>query len=236
MQPRVAGVVVFEADTAKRIVARYFDAGLPDHASQVGFEKSIISKAVKSSALLAAAGIGASSSSGNEKGKESTAASSRKTENEPSSTEIVLVDDFLVLLRLVNDVLLAVIAREDQNDLLMAEYMATFHNTLSAVLGNNVCKKKIQDRLDMVFLVIDESLERGYLFEMDPPTIVSRINMDADGLSTPVATGSPGSATMAATASTAMREGIAAISRGDADSLRSVFAGAAQKFSNLLGR
>lgn len=233
MQPRVTGVVVFEADTAKRIVARYFDAKLPDHGSQVGFEKSIISKAVKSSALLAASGIGASSS-GNEKGKESGAA--RKTDTE-TSTEIVLVDDFLVLLRLVNDVLLAVIAREDQNDLLMAEYMATFHNTLSAVLGNNVCKKKIQDRLDQVFLVIDESLERGYLFETDPHTIVSRINMDADGVSTPVAAGSSaGSSTMAATASTAVREGIAAISRGDADSLRSVFAGAAQKFSNLLGR
>ena len=250
MQQRVAGVVVFEAETAKRIVARYFDEALPNFEKQTEFEKSLISKAVKSSAVLAAAGIGVGSSATSEKTKETSASAattgviSRKgtgtlTGGDSSSennTEIVLVDNYIVLLRLVNDVLLAVIARDDQNDLLIAEYISTLHHSLSGVLGNNVCIKKVRDRLDQVLLVLDESLERGYFFEMDPHTIVARINMDLNEASIVTPTSATASGTIAATASTAVREGIAAISRGDTDSLRSVFAGAAQKFSNLLGR
>lgn len=225
MQPRVTGVVIFEADSHKRIIARYFDAALPNYARQIQFEKALITKAVKSCSSLETASMAASG----EKGKDSSVSNSRS-----ETTEIILVEDFFVILRIVNDVLLAVIARENQNDLLMAEYMSTLHNCLHSILANNVCKKKVQERLDQVLLVIDESLERGFFFELDAPTIVSRINMDLlneGGVSTPSS-----SAASTSIAATAVREGIAAISRGDTDSLRSVFAGAAQKFSNLLGR
>lgn len=227
MQPRVTGVVIFEADSHKRIIARYFDAALPNYARQIQFEKALITKAVKSCSSLETASMAAASG---EKGKDSSVSNSRS-----ETTEIILIEDFFVILRIVNDVLLAVIARENQNDLLMAEYMSTLHNCLHSILANNVCKKKVQERLDQVLLVIDESLERGFFFELDAPTIVSRINMmdllNEGGVSTPSS-----SAASTSIAATAVRDGIAAISRGDTDSLRSVFAGAAQKFSNLLGR
>ena len=238
MHQRVAGVVIFEADTAKRIAARYYDSALKRFETQVQLEKDLITKAVKSSAVLAAAGIGSASGSHSEKTKESAIAMRRPSTGDAiqgtESPEIVLLDEYIVILRLVNDVLIAVIAREDQNDLLMSEYSSTLYASLMMITLNNLTKKKLFDRLDQVFLVIDESLEDGVLFELDPNNIYSRLTMNEDGAITPQP-GVPG-APRPITASTAMREGIAAISRGDTDSLRSVFAGAAQTFSNFLGR
>lgn len=60
----ISGVIVFEADTAKRIVGRYFDSALPSYDAQLKFEKDLISKSTKSSSVLAAAAIG-SAGSGN---------------------------------------------------------------------------------------------------------------------------------------------------------------------------
>ena len=243
MHQRIAGVVVFEADTTKRIAARYFDASLKTFDLQSKFEKELVSKASKSSAVLAAAGIGsvAAGPSGGEKSKDSIRrqSSADSSLQGADNAEVLLLDEFIVVLRLVNDVLVAVIARDDQNDLLVSEYVSTVVASLNLVTLNTITKKKLFDRLDQVFLVIDESLDDGgVIFELDPHNIYSRISMNEDGVSTPGSTAAAGGGPTQRTPpiSASVREGIAAISRGDTDSLRSVFAGAAQTFSNFLGR
>ena len=236
MHQRVAGVAVFEADSAKRIAARYFESSLKSFEAQIAFEKSVILKASKSSSVLAAAAIGQQTTSEKDGGKDAEIKRMPSAVEGSEQTEIVLVDNYIVLLKLVNDILIAVIADETQNDLLMNEYMTTLTNAFNGITNNAVSKKKLYDRLDQVFLVLDESLDDGALFELDAAAIVARISMnDEPGAATPTAPGQPG-AGRPISASTAMREGIAAISRGDTDSLRSVFAGAAQTFSNFLGR
>ncbi len=149
------------------------------------------------------------------------------------------MDEFVVILRLINDTLIAVVARDDQNDLLMNEFASTIVGALNYVTLNTICKKKLFDRLDQVFLVLDEALEDGgTIFEFDAHNIYTRLTMNEEGAGTSTPTGSErgGAGRPPISASTAVREGIAAISRGDTDSLRSVFAGAAQTFSNFLGR
>ena len=203
----------------------------------------MIAKATKSSAVLAAAGIGSASSS-TEKSKEQPRRQSSADSSSVVSdniAEVIMVDEFIVILRVVNDVIIAVVARDDQNDLLLNEYSSAVVACLNLITLNTVTKKKLFDRLDQVFLVIDESVEDGgIIFELDAHNIYSRISMNEDGVSTPAGSVSGGGTgpqrTPPITASTAVREGIAAISRGDTDSLRSVFAGAAQTFSNFLGR
>lgn len=217
----VAGVVIFEADSGKRIAASYFDALLKERDSQIALEKELIVKAGKSSVALAEVGMVVG-----DVGKEDA---KRVVTTHVDVNEVVLVDRYIVLLRLVNDVLIAVIADESQNDLLMSEYLNTLHGCLSEITSGNVLKKKLFDRLDQVFLIIDESLEKsGTIFETDPHVIVARIGMHESV----VVEGAPTRPPIAS----AVREGFAAISRGDTDSLRSVFAGAAQSFGNFLGR
>ena len=247
MHQQIAGVAVFEADSAKRIATRYFDSSLRSHESQIAFEKALISKSVKSSPTLAAAGIGSApptTTQGDKPAKDGTPSSMRRAGSTDVSAvgpvndtaEVVLVDNFIVLLRLVNDVLIAVVANDAQNDLLVNEYLTTLVAAMNQVMHNNISKKKVYDRLDQMFLLIDESVEDGCIFELDPHSIVARIAMNTDtpdGSSTPTTT--PG-APRPITTSTAVRDGLAAIRSGDTESLRSVFAGAAQSFSNFLGR
>jgi hypothetical protein len=239
MHQRIAGVAILEADTAKRIACRYFDHALRTFDQQSKFEKDLVSKAVKSSAVLAAAGIGSSTASA-EKGKDNSTRSGSSVDSAgvqgSESAEIVLLDEFIVVLRLVNDVLIAVTARQDQNDLLVSEYASTVVQTLNRVTLNTVMKKKLFDRLDQVFLILDESVEEGgIIFELDAHNIYSRLSMNEES-ATATPTNRPAGRTPVISASTAVREGIAAISRGDTDSLRSVWAGAAQSFTNFLGR
>ena len=211
----VAGVVVFEADSGKRIAASYYDGGLRSREVQLKLEKELISKARTSSAMLASVGTGK---------VEKTKDAKIELPPSPEMNEVVLIDEYVILLRLASDVLIAVIAREEQNDLLMADYLTTLHSCLTQIAGGSISAKKLFSRLDQVFLVIDESIEAGIIFETDPAVIVARIAMHE---STP--DGVPA-------ARTSMRDGLAAISRGDTDSLRSVFAGAAQSFGSFLGR
>lgn len=213
----VAGVVVFEADTGKRIAASYFDPQLRSRDTQILLEKELISKASKSSSSLSSVGK-------NEKIVKDPKVTTVVSDPVPTQNEVVLVDNYVVLLRLANDVLIAVIAREEQNDLLMADYLTTLYSCLSQISSGQITKKKIFDRLDQLFLIIDESIENGIIFETDPNVIVARIGMHET------------SAVEGAKPSSAVRDGLAAISRGDTDSLRSVFAGAAQSFGSFLGR
>lgn len=240
----ISGVIVFEADTAKRIVGRYFDSALPSYDAQVKFEKDLISKSTKSSSVLAAAAIGSAGSGSAEKSKTESKEAPRRSGSQDGASllqgsensEVVLVENFVVILRVVNDILIAVVARDSQNDLLAAEYLNTVYSALSLLTHSKITKKKVYDRLDQVFLIIDESIENGSIFELDAHNIVARISMQSETeIGTPTAGTLPG-APRQTTASSAVREGIAAISRGDGDSLRSVFAGAAQTFSNFLGR
>ena len=228
----VAGVVVFEADSGKRIACSYFDPSLRDRDAQVRLEKELLSKAGKSSAVLA--GVGGEKG---EKSKEAIAGNSSSGRKASVSgevdvhNEVVLVDNFLILLRLANDVLIAVVARDSQNDLLMAEYLNTVHACLSEICTQRkITKKHLFDKLDQVFLVFDESIENGSIFETDPQVIVARIQMqnEAEAL---VASNSRSQQIQSS-----VRDGIAAISRGDTDSLRSLVSGAAQSWGGFFGR
>lgn len=247
----IAGVVVFEADNApKRIAARYYEPSnhiLSKREAQIAFEKDLISKAVKSCTSLAGLGSSDAGASGKKivdklkdtkQGGGGGGAGGEGTPTITSHNEIVLVENYFVILRLTNDVLIAVVARDSQNDLLVSEYVNTFNTCLAQVCGGKISKKKCFDRLDQLFLIIDESIENGVVFEYDANTIISRINMVAENVG---ADGSadgigPNNGNPSMTASHAVRQGIAAIRSGDTDSLRSVFAGAAQSFSSFLGR
>ena len=204
----VAGVVIFEADTVKKIAGRYFDPALVKRESQLKFEKEIIAKSVKSSSVLAAAGV----ASLTEKKDSKEAVSSKDNINISlqqgtsfEQDEILIIDGFIVLLHLCNDVLVSVIAREAQNDLLINEYLKTVYGCLLNVCGGTlVSKKKCFDRLDQVFLIIDETVENGMILEFDVPTIVARINM----LTEPEAGVVGGSPSANGRAAIAVRQGI----------------------------
>ncbi|KAF4677724.1 Coatomer subunit zeta-1 [Perkinsus chesapeaki] len=104
--------------------------------------------------------------------------------NNRNDVEVALVDEYVVLVRQSNDVMLAVLARESENDIMMLDFTTTLYQVLCNITHNNVCRKKIIDKLDLVFLMIDEAVEKGVILEMDSAVITSRIKMQNDESST----------------------------------------------------
>ncbi|EER12422.1 hypothetical protein Pmar_PMAR001220 [Perkinsus marinus ATCC 50983] len=59
----------------------------------------------------------------------------------------------------------------------------------------NVCRKKILEKLDLVFLMIDEAVEKGVVLETESEVITSRIKMQNDEASTTASEDLPTSST-----------------------------------------
>jgi len=90
---------------------------------------------------------------------------------------IVVVDDFVIQVKQSSDVLLCVIFESSENDLLILGYTESLWRCMSLITGNAITKRKVLDKLDNVFLMIDESCERGIILDDDADSIMSKIEM-----------------------------------------------------------
>ncbi|KAF4753269.1 Coatomer subunit zeta-1 [Perkinsus olseni] len=115
--------------------------------------------------------------------------------NNRNDVEVALVDEYIVLVRQSNDVMLAVLARESENDIMMLDFTTSLYQVLCNITHNNVCRKKIIDKLDLVFLMIDEAVEKGVILETDSAVITSRIKMQNEETSTTASDDRPHSTT-----------------------------------------
>ncbi|EEQ99652.1 zeta-coat protein, putative [Perkinsus marinus ATCC 50983] len=104
--------------------------------------------------------------------------------NNRNDVEVALVDEYVVLVRQSNDVMLAVLARESENDIMMLDFITSLYQVLCNITHNNVCRKKVIEKLDLVFLMIDEAVEKGVILETDSGVITSRIKMQSEESST----------------------------------------------------
>jgi Clathrin adaptor complex small chain len=90
---------------------------------------------------------------------------------------IVVVDDFIIQVKQSSDVLLCVIFESSENDLLILGYTESLWRCMSLITSNSITKRKVLDKLDNVFLMIDESCERGIILDDDSDSIMSKIEM-----------------------------------------------------------
>ncbi len=225
MSQLISGVAVLEADSAKRIATRYFHPSLTDREKQVIFEKQLFTKISKS--LPNFSQISAPADKGKEGGK---------VVNNEGSNEIVLVDDFVIIVRLVNDLIICVIGNSSFNDLILNEFTNTIFESLKLIL-NPINKKNCFKKLDQIFLIIDESIENGVILEFDAHHIVSRIQMNVED--SPIATppGAAGSAGGPSVISTqAVTAALQGLTRGDTETAKSLFQSATQTFGSFFSR
>jgi len=103
-----------------------------------------------------------------------------------SEVEAIMIGDYLVLVRIVNDVSIFVIGDPAENELILLEVVNAIHNCLTAITSNQVGKRQVFERLSSVFLMLDEVVDGGVIFETDSGVITSRIQMvEGDGTQEP---------------------------------------------------
>ena len=90
---------------------------------------------------------------------------------------IVVVDDFVIQVKQSSDVSLCVIFESTENDLLILGYTESLWRCMSLITSNSITKRKVFEKLDNIFLMIDESCERGIILDDDADSIMSKIEM-----------------------------------------------------------
>ena len=96
---------------------------------------------------------------------------------------ILTVQRFIVQVRHSADVALSVAFEASENDILLLTFTEAFWKGLNTIASS---KKKLVEKLDQVFLMIDESCENGVILDDDAESLMKKIEMrDIEVPSTP---------------------------------------------------
>lgn len=89
--------------------------------------------------------------------------------------DILLYDNHLIAYKQTNDVMLAIVAKINENELLVYSVCANLIEALLILLDLLFDKLTVVEKYDMVALAIDETVDDGIIIEIDPAIIVSRV-------------------------------------------------------------
>eukprot|EP00727_Mastigamoeba_balamuthi_P010107 m51a1_g5719 Coatomer subunit zeta (189) ;mRNA; r:1104376-1105322 len=93
------------------------------------------------------------------------------------ASEVLVVDNLLVLYKPAGDTHVFLIGSQDENELLLLSALNALCDALAIVLHGQVDRRSMQDSLDTVLLVIDELVDEGIVLETDPGLIAQRASM-----------------------------------------------------------
>eukprot|EP00386_Alphamonas_edax_P005273 GDKI01016787.1.p1 GENE.GDKI01016787.1~~GDKI01016787.1.p1 ORF type:complete len:204 (-),score=69.14 GDKI01016787.1:17-553(-) len=94
-----------------------------------------------------------------------------------TEVEVVMVDEYIALVRSVNDIWLYLVGDASENELLLLEAFNAVYQGLNVITNNSIGKRQVYDNLDSVFLMLDEVTDGSVLFETDAAVLNNRINM-----------------------------------------------------------
>ncbi|CAL5224815.1 g7564 [Coccomyxa viridis] len=94
-----------------------------------------------------------------------------------SEAEITMFDDVIVVYKFIGDLMFFVTGSQDENELILYQVLQGFYEAISLLLRNAVEKKTVLENLDLVLLVMDETVDGGVILETDATTIAGRVAM-----------------------------------------------------------
>ncbi|SIO73912.1 Coatomer subunit zeta-1 [Babesia microti strain RI] len=99
-----------------------------------------------------------------------------QSENSHPLEDILIVNDFNIVL---NDcgVLVLVVGTKNSNELFLAEVESTVRAVLVEICGT-ITENNLYDKLDSVFLLLDQIVDRGLLVELDTKILCDRIGIN----------------------------------------------------------
>lgn len=104
------------------------------------------------------------------------------------AAEIIMFDDVVVVYKFINDLMFYVTGSMDENEIVLANVLQGFYDSITLLLRNAVEKKTVLENLDLVLLSMDELVEGGLILETDATVIASRVTMrGGDDMGSPTA-------------------------------------------------
>lgn len=100
--------------------------------------------------------------------------------NARGEAEIIMMDECISVYKFVGDLMFYVLGDVDENEILLADVLMGFCDSITLLLRNAVEKKTVLENLDLVLLAMDEITEGGLVLETDPAIIATRVTMRSD--------------------------------------------------------
>lgn len=99
---------------------------------------------------------------------------------EEEGGEVMRHDEFIVLCKSISDLVVFVICDLKVNELLIGEFLEAFSSALSLIYKKKVNAESLVKQIDLLYLLLDESIEHGFLFECDPDILAARTMLKND--------------------------------------------------------
>jgi hypothetical protein len=101
----------------------------------------------------------------------------KKTKNAAarSEAEVVVIDGLTVVYRMGSDATFAVVGNAEENELVLVAVLDALVEALLGLLKGQTDKRTLLHHLELVLLSIDELVDGGVPFELDPAAIESRV-------------------------------------------------------------
>ena len=153
----VKGCIILDNE-GHRIIAKYYNAnrGTPFETTQQqkNFERQLFLKSSKQSA----SGSGASRSV-------------NSFEN-----DIMTVDNYVAIFRSYSDMTFFIIGHAEDNELILGLVLDCIHACFDRIFRKGIERRYLIENMSPVILVIDELLDQGVVMNLDPNTVLGRID------------------------------------------------------------
>ena len=93
--------------------------------------------------------------------------------------QVMQHDEYIVVFRKVEDICAYIVSDLKANELLLDELLDTIFTALTLVFKKVSAETLIQ-QIDLLYLLLDETVEQGYIFEGDPEVVAARVLLKDD--------------------------------------------------------
>ncbi|KAK8895049.1 Coatomer subunit zeta-1 [Tritrichomonas musculus] len=94
--------------------------------------------------------------------------------------EVMQHDKYIIVYRLIQDFLIFIIGDLKSNELLLDEVLETISTSISLVYKGKVNSESLIKQIDLLYLLLDETIEQGFIFEGDPEIVAARALLKND--------------------------------------------------------
>lgn len=105
--------------------------------------------------------------------------------NARTEAEITMIDSYIVVYKFSQDLHFFATGGDNENELILATVLQGFFDSVSLILRNNVDKRAALENLDLIFLCLDEIVDRGLVLETEAGAIAEKVssnNLDVTSL------------------------------------------------------
>lgn len=100
-----------------------------------------------------------------------------KTKSPKIRDDILIIDDYLIVHKIISDLHLYVIGNKNENPLLLDSVLNCLIESMNSLLNKNVERQSILNHMSPMILALDEMCDGGLLLEIDSNLIIQRASM-----------------------------------------------------------